>query len=76
MARLFPDLPESLKNTIRIAEQCEVKLEFGQASLPNYPIPPEFKTQDEYLYHLCLQGVRERFGEMSEPIQQRPPGKR
>ncbi len=71
MARLFPELPESLKNTIRIAEQCEVKLEFGQASLPNYPIPPEFKTQDEYLYHLCLRGVRERFGEMSEPVQQR-----
>lgn len=71
MAQLFPDLPESLKNTIRIAEQCEVKLEFGQASLPNYPIPPEFKTQDAYLYHLCLQGVRERFGEMSEPVQQR-----
>jgi len=71
MARLFPDLPESLKNTIRIAEQCEVKLEFGQASLPNYPIPPEFKTQDEYLYYLCLQGVRERFGEMSELVRQR-----
>ncbi len=69
MLRLFPDLPEALKNSIRIAEQCEVNLEFGQAKLPNYPIPPEFNTQDEYLYHLCLKGVCERFGEMSEPIQ-------
>ena len=69
MALLFPDLPEALKNSVHIAEQCEVKLEFGQAKLPNYPIPPQFKTQNEYLYHLCLQGVRERFAEMSEPIQ-------
>ena len=69
MARLFPDLPEAIKNSVRIAEQCEVKLEFGQAKLPNYPIPAEFKTQDEYLYQLCLKGVQERFGGMSEPIQ-------
>ncbi len=69
MQRLFPDLPDALKNTVRVAEECEVKLEFGQAKLPNYPIPAEFKTQDEYLYHLCLKGVRERFGGMSESIQ-------
>src|SRR6266446_5774595 len=69
MEQLFPDLPEALKNSVRIAEQCELNLKFGQAQLPNYPIPPEFKTQNEYLYHLCLQGVHERFGEMSEPVQ-------
>ena len=69
MQRLFPDLPDALKNTVRVAEECEVKLEFGQAKLPNYPIPAEFKTQDEYLYHLCLKGVREQFGGMSESIQ-------
>src|SRR6266487_5270018 len=69
MARLFPDLPEAIKNSVRIAEQCEVKLEFGRAKLPNYPIPAEFKSQGEYLYHLCLKGVQERFGDMSEPIQ-------
>lgn len=71
MQRLFPDLPDALKNTVRIAEQCEVNLEFGQAKLPNYPIPPQFKTQGEYLYHLCLQGLRERFGGMSESLQTR-----
>jgi DNA polymerase-3 subunit alpha len=68
MARLFPDLPEAVKNSVRIAEQCEVKLEFGQAKLPNYPVPPEFKTQGEYLYQLCLKGVQERFGGLSEPL--------
>ncbi len=70
MARLFPDLPEALMNSVRIAEQCEVKLEFGQAKLPNYPIPPAYQTQDEYLYKLCLLGIQERFGDMSEPLQQ------
>src|SRR6266487_6549834 len=70
MARLFPGLPEALMNSVRIAEQCEVKLEFGQAKLPNYPIPPAYQTQDEYLYKLCLLGIQERFGDMSEPLQQ------
>src|SRR6266496_1727025 len=36
--------------------------------LPTYTIPPEYHNQGEYLYAICLQGVKERFGEMSEAI--------
>ncbi len=71
MARLFPELPDALANTMRVAEQCEVEIVFGQDLLPLYTIPPEFTDQNAYLYHLCLEGVKERYGEMSEAVQRK-----
>jgi DNA polymerase-3 subunit alpha len=68
MTLLFPELPDALLNSVRIAEQCSVNPLAYTAKLPNYTIPSEFRTQDEYLYHLCMQGVQERFGEMTDPI--------
>lgn len=69
MARLFPELPDALTNSVRIAEQCSVNPLAYKAKLPNYAIPTGYTTQDQYLYALCLQGVNERFGAMTEQIQ-------
>src|SRR2546430_15238759 len=69
MARLFPELPDALMNSVRIAEQCSVDPLAYKATLPTYVIPPDYHSQGEYLYALCLQGVRERFGEMTESVQ-------
>ncbi|HEY6409248.1 MAG TPA: DNA polymerase III subunit alpha, partial [Ktedonobacteraceae bacterium] len=69
MAHLFPELPDALTNSVRIAEQCSVDPLAYKAKLPTYTIPPEYSSQGEYMYALCLQGVKERFGEMSEVIQ-------
>jgi DNA-directed DNA polymerase III PolC len=71
MARLFPELPQALANTMRVAEECNVEIDFGANLLPYYAIPSEFRSQDEYLYHLCLAGINERFGAMSEMLQQK-----
>jgi DNA-directed DNA polymerase III PolC len=71
MARLFPELPEALSNTMRVAEECNVEIEFGANLLPHYTIPPEYKDQNEYLYHLCLEGIKERYGELSEALQRK-----
>ena len=71
MARLFPELPEALTNTMRVAEMCEVEIEFGANLLPELsPSRRSSPSQDEYLYHLCLEGVKERYGAMSEAVQQ------
>jgi DNA polymerase-3 subunit alpha len=69
MARLFPELPEALMNSVRIAEQCSVDPLAYKAKLPNYDIPPGYSSQKEYLYALCCKGVEERFGTMTERIQ-------
>jgi DNA polymerase III subunit alpha len=70
MARLFPELPDALLNTMRIAEQCSVDPLAHKAKLPAYTVPPEYKTQEDYLYELCMQGLNERFGEVSERAKQ------
>jgi DNA polymerase-3 subunit alpha len=69
MAHLFPELPEALINSVRIAEQCCVDPLAYKAKLPGYSIPPEYKSQKDYLHALCFEGVKERFGEMTETIQ-------
>ncbi len=69
MARLFPDLPEALKNSVRIAEQCSVDPLAYKAQLPNYSIPPEYASQRDFLRAQCIEGVKERFGEMTEQIE-------
>jgi DNA polymerase-3 subunit alpha len=63
MAALFGHVPEALANTMAIAERCNVTIPFGEARLPDFPIPPEFASQEDYLRTLCERGVRERFGE-------------
>ena len=68
MAELFADLPDALTNSVRIAEQCSVNPLAYKAQLPNYTIPQEYASQKDYLLALCAEGVKERFGEMTEPI--------
>ncbi len=68
MAELFADLPDALTNSVRIAEQCSVDPLAYKAQLPNYTIPAEYASQKDYLQALCAEGVKERFGEMTETI--------
>ena len=65
MAALFPDTPEALANTIRIAERCNLQLDFGVSKYPTYE-PPAGKTRESYLHELCLAGLRERYGERAD----------
>jgi DNA polymerase-3 subunit alpha len=69
MAHLFPDLSEALTNSVRIAEQCSIDPLAYKAKLPDYIIPPEYSSQEEYLRALCFEGVKEHFGEMTESLQ-------
>ncbi len=71
MARLFPETPEALTNTMRVAEMCEVEIALSESLLPHFPIPAQFENQEAYLYHLCQLGVVERFGAMSDEVQRR-----
>jgi len=68
MSQLFPELPDALTNSVRIAEQCSVDPLAYKAQLPDYIIPLEYTSQKDYLRSLCVEGVKERFGEMTEPI--------
>ena len=60
MASLFADLPEATRNTLRIAERCNVGLDFSRQPLPSYPIP-DGHTPTTYLQALCEQGLQRKF---------------
>ena len=60
MALLFPEFPEALANTGRIAEMCNVELSFGQTHLPRFRTPNNMDAE-EYLTQLCWEGFKRRY---------------
>ena len=70
MAELFPDFPEALENTQRIADMCDVELGFGQTHLPKYPTPGDVDA-DEYLAKLCWDGFKKRYPRQSPDAEKR-----
>jgi len=61
MARVFADLPEACRNTLAVAERCNLTLDFGEFHLPRYVVPDEH-TLDSYLHELAHDGLRRRYG--------------
>ncbi len=70
MAALFPEKPEALANTLRVAEMCEFKLTFGDYHLPPFEVPEGYDAVS-YLRHLCEEGLRRRYAEITPEIRQR-----
>jgi len=61
MAQLFPNYPEALENTARIAELCNVEFEFGKYHLPHFKLPEGYTDGDAYFEKLCLDGFARRY---------------
>ncbi len=61
MKAVFKDLPEAYRNTMAVAERCNVDLQFGQFHLPKYTVPDGY-TLDSYLEHLAFEGLARRYG--------------
>lgn len=70
MAALFPQYAEAVDNTVRIADQCNVDLDFKKRHTPVYH-PPERQTPEEYLRKLVYQGAAERYGEVTAELRER-----
>jgi DNA polymerase III subunit alpha len=70
MARAFPGLDEALVNTVRIAEQVDLELDFNRVNLPHFELP-EGDTPATYLRRACFQGLQRRYGTVSEAQRQR-----
>jgi len=67
MQKEFSWTPEGLKNTLEIADKCNLQLRFDQIHLPHYE-PPTGKTKDEFLRELCLKGMEERYPHPGQEI--------
>ncbi len=60
MAAMFPEWPDALENTLRIAERCNVDVESDGYHLPVFPVP-EGDTPETFLRRLAEQGFRQRY---------------
>ena len=62
MAELFSYVPQAVENTQKIADRCNVEIEFGVTKLPKYEVPSGFDSWT-YLQHLCYEGMKKRYPE-------------
>ncbi|MCQ4863841.1 DNA polymerase III subunit alpha [Pseudoflavonifractor phocaeensis] len=61
MAALFPDWPQAVENTAKIAEMCNVDFEFGKYHLPEFKLPEGWTDPTAYFRHLCGAGFQRRY---------------
>ena len=71
MGRLFADVPEALDNTNIIVDSITTPKLTRDVLLPNFIMPPEFKTQDDYLRFLTFEGAKKRYPEMTIDTEER-----
>ncbi len=65
MAALWAEVPDAITNTQRIAEMCNLKLDFSRMRLPEYPVPDGI-TADEYLAQICYEELTKRIPNAGE----------
>ena len=66
MKGLFPYAWEAVENTQRIADRCNVEIEFGVTKLPKYDVPEGYDSWS-YLNKLCTDGLKERYEDENKP---------
>ncbi|MBQ3890587.1 MAG: DNA polymerase III subunit alpha [Lachnospiraceae bacterium] len=70
MRALFPYALEALENTQKIADRCNVEIEFGKTKLPHFEVPAGYDSWT-YLNKLCTDGLKERYGEDAKKHEER-----
>ncbi len=71
MAALFPDYPEAIANTVRIAERCQAVIPEPGPLLPDFEIPEGFASEAEYFRHLVFLGLEFRYPGYGQEIKDR-----
>lgn len=70
MGDLFTMAPEALANTEKIANLCQLQLDFGGQTLPKYPLS-EGENAKDFLHKLCFQGLKNKYPTISKELEER-----
>lgn len=70
MNQNFSEIPQAIENTIRIAERCNLEINFKQAELPKFSVPQNYNI-NSYLKELCYQGLKERYPIITKELEDR-----
>jgi DNA polymerase III subunit alpha len=65
MVELFKEVPEAIENTVKIAERCNLEMDFDKLNFPDYPVPESY-TLESYLEEKARSGLQERMDIMTE----------
>lgn len=71
MRELFSDYPEVIDNTMEIEQKVEAYELNHKPIMPDFPIPDEFESKDDYLKHQAYLGAKKRWGDLSPEIIER-----
>ncbi|MDI7246681.1 MAG: DNA polymerase III subunit alpha [Bacillota bacterium] len=67
MQSAFKWVPEAIENALAVAERCNFKFEFGRSAVPLFEVPEGY-TEETYLRHLCMEGLKKRYGQVTEDL--------
>jgi DNA polymerase-3 subunit alpha len=70
MKAIFSQVPQALTNTLEIAHRCSLNFEFDTLHLPPFEVPDGYSTES-YLTHLCKQGLKKRYPQITAEIEAR-----
>ncbi|MBU2632674.1 DNA polymerase III subunit alpha [Patescibacteria group bacterium] len=70
MTQMFPENPEAISNTLKIAEMCNLEIELGNWIMPIFDVP-NGKTPAEYIKEEVDKGLKKRYGKVTPEIQKR-----
>ncbi len=62
MKRIYSAYTGAIENTVKIADMCNLELEFGKIQLPKFPCPSSLSAE-EYLRSLTYEGLKNRLKE-------------
>ena len=65
MARVFGELPEALRNTVAVAERCDLQLDFGNYHLPQFQVP-EGATVESHFEAVARAGFERRLARLEQ----------
>ncbi len=69
---VFEETPDAIKNTIRIAERCNVKFDLGKYHIPTFNPPKGHSTKisSDYLRYECIEGLKNRYPQFKEYLEE------
>ncbi len=72
MRKLFPGLDEAYENTVKIANEIDLKIEYKDYILPKIDIPEKYNGDSGiYLHDLCYDAVEPKYGKWTDEIKER-----
>ena len=70
MENLFPDIPDAISNTVKLADKCDLEISLGKWFFPKFTLPKGI-TADKQLKKLAILGLNEKLPKIGKEALER-----